>query len=431
MQTADNDISLRMVAEPRFIPLVQGVVEQGALAFGLERDKALRLTMAAEEIVSHLIEAGSAPAIDLTLSFGGWCVRADFSFTADPSDLWAMNLAAREDVGAGKSMEHLGLLLAARMTDGFSLRIDGRVVHLELRQDRVYPLVERGPGSRGTAKGDIRILDKPEPELIKAACARAASLYPPHLLHEALHRPGKVVDMAAHGDLHVLVAVDAAGELAGLMLWRSPSKDSVSFSGPYVFVDTPGVAEVLETGLLHTVARTSAVSLFSDFATGELSTRNFESLGRVGCCRSDAPTAEVDVWFRDLHEDTGTVVWSHPELGTFLHEQYDNLVLMRTIREVSEAGDHLPKRSVFSAALRPELKQARLSPMVVGEDAADAVARHVAMLREDGYCNIFFHLDLAYGWQAAMGGVLLASGFVPRLLLPHGGLSDVMVLQHV
>jgi len=447
MQERDQSVFLRLAAEARFIPLVQGVVEQGAAAFGLERAKALRLTMAAEELLSHLAETSAGVVVDLTLTPGGWCVRADFSFAADPSDLWATNLAAREDIGPGRSMDRLGLLLAARMSDGFEIRLDGRVVHLELRQDHAYEAVAPRPPRAADARGEVRVADDPEPALIREACALAVDHYPAHQVNETFFTPGKAAHMAARGDMSVAVAVDGAGAPAGLMTWRSPSERSVGFCGPYVFVRGGGTAGILEARMLAAVARTRAVSLFSELATADLTAENYELLGRLPLGRpgpraempddgtKEGPEAgragvELDILFRHLREDSGRAIWAHRSLRPFLEAAYDRLVLMRDLREVDHAGADLPERSVFSARLRPELGIATLSPMVAGRDADQAVADHVRALTHDGYRSIFFRLDLAHGWQAALAGSLIRGGFSPRLVLPDAGQSDMVVFLH-
>jgi len=126
----------------------------------------------------------------------------------------------------------------------------------------------------------------------------------------------------------------------------------------------------------------------------------------------------------------GASVWAHPSMVDFLEEVYREHVLMRDIRETDGQGETLPERSVFSARLQPELSKARLLPMVLGADADECVKHHVAKLSEENYTNIFFRLDLAYGWQAVLGGILMENGFVPKLVLPYGGKSDVVVFQY-
>jgi hypothetical protein len=103
---------------------------------------------------------------------------------------------------------------------------------------------------------------------------------------------------------------------------------------------------------------------------------------------------------------------------------------MRAIRETDGAGEKLPEKSVFSARLRPELHEASLAPMVVGGDMEEVTVSYVKSLRKDGYSNIFFHLDLAYGWQAVMSEVLMQNGFSPKMVLPHAAKSDVVVFQY-
>ncbi|QJB57037.1 hypothetical protein [Pseudodesulfovibrio sp. zrk46] len=430
MQNPDQSVSLQFSAETRFIPLVQGVVEHSAKAFELDAAKSLRLTMAAEEIVSHLVQTARGTEVKVSLSTRRWCVLADFSFEANPSDLWAMNLAAKERVGGEQSIEHLGLLLASRMVDGFSIRLQGKIVHLELRQDHAYPTIEAQPGTQGKLTGALSIAENPEPALIKEACTLAVNNYPAYLINQVLFTPGKVVDMVAQGDLDMAICVDEIGTLAGIMVWRSPSEKSVSFSGPYILTGESEVADLLEQHLLSIVSRTQAVSLFSDLATPDMTPLNYEHLGRLDFTQADNQDKALDIWFRHLREDMGAAVWTHPTVRTFLEETYDRLVLMRTIREVDNAGEGVPDNSVFSAQLRPELKEAVLSPMVVGADVSEAVKSHLDCLKQDGYENILFHLDLAYGWQASMGGVLCEHGFSPTILLPHGGISDVVVFRH-
>jgi len=188
---------------------------------------------------------------------------------------------------------------------------------------------------------------------------------------------------------------------------------------------------VLGEQLLQKVARTSAVSLVSQLATHDMITSDFELLGKFDYSRPDDARQELDVWYRHLREDMGTTVWAHPDMLDFLQGKYDDLVLMRNIREIDGKSETLPDRSVFSTQLRPGLGEATLSPMVVGSDVAEVVANHVAVLQQEDYRNIFFYLDLAYGWQAATARVLMDNGFVPQLVLPYAGKSDVVVFQHV
>jgi hypothetical protein len=103
---------------------------------------------------------------------------------------------------------------------------------------------------------------------------------------------------------------------------------------------------------------------------------------------------------------------------------------MRQVRPVQNLGENLPDRSVISSRLRPRLSEAVLTPLVGGEDMAGCLAHHLRTLKSEGYRTILFQLDLAYGWQAALAGAAGENGFRPRMVLPYGGTSDMVVFQY-
>ena len=430
MQELKKTVSLTIHADTAWIPLVQSMVELGCPVLGLDSSKTLRLTMATEEIVSHLATAAPGIKIECTLTTGGWHVLAGFSFKADPSDLWAMNLVASSDLSVSGNIEHMGLLLASRMVDDFSFHVHQGTVHLSLRQDCTYPTITPESTNRIEVKGDLSIVTNPEPAIIKESCARALNLYPPHKIHQAFTTPGKIVDMVNKNDLDVAIAVDQRGALSGMICWHSQRIPSVSFFGPYIFAKNDTLAELLTEHLLHAVARTPATGLFSEMATDQLPTRDFESMGHLVLQTDNNQNVRQDCWYRHLQEDPGASVWAHPDMLAFLEKTYDSHVLMRDIKRTDSKGEALPDRSVFSAHLQPELHKASLLPMLLGADADDCVKQHIKALTVENYINIFFRIDLAYGWQATLGGILMKHGFVPQLVLPYGGKSDVVIFQY-
>lgn len=430
MKAFDQSVSLSLCAEIAWVPLVQLLVEKGGALFGLDHKKALRLVMAAEEIVVHLANIAPGTRIQLNLKPGGWHVLAEFTFTADPSELWAMNIAARSDTFVPEGVDHLGLLLAASMVDGFTVNLEGEMVHLALRQDLTYPLASTHKAESTVQRGEVSINGSPEPALIKAACVRTLQFYPASKLHHAFSMPGKTADMVAADDLSMAVALDGTGALLGMICWHLSSDQAIGFFGPYVFTGGEKTAAALTDHLIHSIARTRAMVLFSELATDDLPMGGFESLGHLYLTQSEDQKICREIWYRHLREDTGAWVWAHPSMVSFLEEFYDHHVLMRDIRQTDGLGERLPRRSVFSATLRPEAGEVSLSPMVTGADAKDCVARHVETLHRKNFSNIFFRLDLAQGWQASLGGVLMDTGFKPRIVLPYGGKSDVVVFQH-
>jgi hypothetical protein len=132
-----------------------------------------------------------------------------------------------------------------------------------------------------------------------------------------------------------------------------------------------------------------------------------------------------------LREDFGASVWAHGDLIPYLEKKYDEHVVMRTIRPTADMGERVVDASVFSTRLSRELSEVVLRPMLNGNDNAVNLKRHVETLCTEGFKNIFFFIDLSLGWQAALGADLLANNFIPALLLPHGGQSDVVMFQYV
>lgn len=65
-----------------------------------------------------------------------------------------------------------------------------------------------------------------------------------------------------------------------------------------------------------------------------------------------------------------------------------------------------------------------------GADLEANVERHVRFLREDGFLNIFFELDLGVSWNGELIPVLTAQRFLPGILLPFAGHSDLLIFQH-
>jgi hypothetical protein len=425
MQIDDQHITAEIWAGRQWVPLAQAVVEKTCPVMGLDPKQTFRLTMAVEEVVMHLAGTSPGTAVHMKVISGGWHVKARLSFRTDPSDLWALNLCAGAGVTEDPELAHLGLVLASRMTDRFSIRLEGGTVRLTLRQDLTYPSVEPESGNFLAEKGPLSIDPNPDPFLVKEACIRALGLYDAHSLHQTFFKPGKMADMVARKDMAMAVALTPDGAVAGAVCWQARAGRSLTFFGPYTFETGKRCAALLTEHMIQRAARTDALGLFSGRATSDLPQKDFECLGTLG--NSDK---QMKIWYRHLGEDPGTSVWSHPDLVSFLEQQYRDLILMRQIRPTQDLGEALPDRSVISSRLRPKLAEAVLVPLVGGRDMAGCLADHVRTLTGEGYNQILLQLDLALGWQAALGGIAQNTGFTPRLVLPYGGTSDIVVFQY-
>lgn len=436
---------LELAPKEAFLPVAATAAENAAQVFGLDRDKALRLSLAVEEFFSYLCRyAGREEPIRLTLSPGGTFVRADFRFRAGEVSLRALNFAASVDLEEDGGHDDLGLLLAARTTDRCSLELGGAdVFHLCAEVDRSYP--EGEPiATPQRLSAPVSIVDAPGAGQLQHAAMLAAGRYPARLCPASFFRPARFSDMVEHGQYRALLATDAGGRPAGLICWRTPGRRSVVFSGPYVFDPALGAdtARLLTERFLALVARSETVCALSERPTADLPPGWFERLGALRffgpaeAMEGGGEAVEQPAYYRHLREDAGGAVWAHPELMDFLRQRYDRLAFSRDILRAEPdsgpaANSRLAEHSLLATALDLRKGLALLKPLLPGRDMGANLAAHVTALAERGVRDILLHLDLAEPWQGALFPQAAGAGFAPRLVLPHAGSSDLLVCQHV
>ncbi len=454
-----QNLILELPPDVAFLPAAAAAAENAAQVFGLDRNGALKLSLAVEEFFAYLCKyAGREEPLRLTFSQGGTFVRMAFRFRAGEVSLRALNFAASVDLeGQGEAAhdEHdaeLGLLVASRTTDRCSLESSGAGVYVLLAEvDRQYPEAEplrseqllsppvKVPGPEAAPPSDGQL---------RHAALLAAGRYPARSCPASFFRPARFADMVAYGQYHALLAQDGAGRPAGLICWRGSGPKSVVFSGPYVFDANPDrglakeTARLLVERFLASVARTEAVCAFSERATSDVPEGWFETLGSLTLCGdpdgSDTDSCEPETQtalFRHLREDVGGAVWAHPDLAPFLSRQYDLLAFSRDILTTEERPiQRAPEHSLLATSFDRRRGLALLKPLLDGQDFAANLAAHVTALHEQALGtppDILLHLDLSEPWQAALYPAIKACGFQPRLILPHAGSSDLLVCQHV
>lgn len=429
MNSLKRTVTLTLSANMHFVRLVQSVVEETATAFKLSPAKTTKLTMSAEEVLTHLATITEGTEIRIEIHDYGWCISTTFSFVLDPSDLWAMNYVTKEDLLSEESEQHLGMMLTAKMSDSFSIKLEGHTVILELIQEQVYPVITPKPADSSVFKAPFSIVENPDPFLIEQACMHAISRYQSHELKPLFFTPEKVIELCKQNQLQILIAIDKVGQTAGMICWQQGSHTFIRFYGPYLFSEDKEIAELLERQFLQKIARSSAIAVFADTYTKDLIQDNYERIGTLKQYCQMNGMIERGQWLRQIKEDTESSVWCSPLLLNFLEETYDELALMRHIKEISSAKFDAT-RSVITTDLTPQLRTAQLTPMVGGIDIEQNIQIHTESLLQNQYEVILFNIDLGYSWQANIAESLIKSNFKPKVLLPSGGKSDVVVFQY-
>lgn len=427
----ERPATLRLVVtlRPSLLHVCTGFVEQSARALGLGAREALALTLAAEEVFSYLA-AGAAQDQDLRIECqgGGYEVTAVFTLSRHTLDLGAFNLTSRATSGDAEPSAGLGLLIAARMVDRLWFSQQAGEFQVAMSKEKAYPPPDAPAFPLPEAAPAVAV-KSPEAAELRLLLQRLQAL-PPGRLPAEFSTPGKVLDMAAAGVYQAAIAVDPAGNPGGGLLWRWQGDRLVECYGPYLFGQPAAMARLLLDHLLGNLAKSRAVGLLCRYPAPDLPADYFEALGTLSHHTPDGSVTEMLAYYRSLIEDAGAIAWCHPDLRPFLTSAYRRLAFARDVAPVDAAGEAIDPHSVLSAAFNRPAGEVTLRPLWLGADAAANLREHVRVLRQEGVNDLFFELDLGRAWQGHFAPALLATGFRPRVILPHAGHGDLLVFQY-
>lgn len=431
MTNSQSSVRINLPAKEAWVGLVQAAAEQGGRVFGLDSSKTQRLVHGAEELLLFLTTAG-ADAVEMSIRPSATSVLLEYSFTLSDMDFSAMNIVSSASEYVEDDWGAMSLLLATRMTDGFKLKLSNRRMSIVLWMDKAYPEPKMLEVSQVRVQGGLSFSNMTDADALYEACSAIVSLYPPHHVPHWCSSPGKMADMIVDGELSALGARDGSGRLCGVIFWHNRSEQSITFYGPYDFSEDQSVRSELVLHFLRALGRSGTKTVFSSIAPEPLAEYGFELLAEVPYILENVDTpVHFAAWERQLGEDFGASIWAHPYYADFLRNKYEELELIRDLREFSELGEAVGKSSVFGVRLEPRLSEVFLHPEFNGSDLGENLERHVKNLSQAGYKNIFLEIDLGTGWHAALGGCLERCGFQPELLLPNGGQSDILIFRNV
>lgn len=432
---------LTIVDDLAFLPTVQTFIESTALAFGLGQTEALALTLAGEEIFNYLcthVKPGAE--VEISGYEGGYYAALNFILPIRNLAMRSFNLTATINIDDENSLDEMGLLLASRMVDQLQINQNnnGRL-QLLLRKEKSYPktaITDRAPFTPPT---DNFSTVTPDAEELKFFISESHHYTSPELLPLEFYYPGKIVDMVKAGDYRAAIVRDSAGRIGGGIIWYWSSTKMVECYGPFILADdtTPSIspelhqtmAEALLEHCLNAIARSPAVGLLNRSPNPNLPQHHFETLGTVLEYHNTTPPTETPALFRQMQEDPGAIAWIDPDFEPFLRSEYQRLTLPRKIRLTSDSGETRAEFSVLATEFDRARQKVTLRPLWAGNDMVKNIADHLTLFTREGLANIFFIIDLGQSWQATFTPALRENGFSPRLLLPHGGKGDLLILQ--
>jgi anti-sigma regulatory factor (Ser/Thr protein kinase) len=430
----DSALLLRIHEDMAFLPLATSFVEKAALAYGLAGPEAMALTLATEEIFAYLCRTASqGRPFEIRCASGGYYVKTSFSIPIQDLNLRAFNLTASVSPDDEASLDEMGLLIASRFVDRLQVRQEGNGgIQLTVVKEKSYPQTEAEPIPIVRPLDDYTIRT-PAPEEIKLFVRLIHAYYDRRFIPTPFKYSGKVVDMVVGGEYQALIARGPTGQMGGGIFWHWLGAKTIECFGPYIFnqnTDSVLPRDLLE-GCIGAIAKTHAVGLINRMATKIFSSEHFEPLGVLTVHDPDGSTRSITAHFREMHEDTGSSAWAHPDLVPFLKEQYGRLVLPREVLSVSGQGEAVSPYSVLSAEFERSQNRVTLRLLRPGKDMEENLINHLKIFEKEYIRNVLFEIDVAQPWQASLTPALLAQGFRPRLILPYGGdEGDMVVFQY-
>jgi len=430
---SERTLTLQVPFLSSFLPVIVPFVENAAGAFGLGREDALKLGLATEEIFAFLaVGICRGKPGEIECRNGIYYAGVEFRFSGTELNLGGLNITSGGNAAADGNLEDMGLLLASRTVERLHISVgDDRRINLAVAKDKTYPPPGEDVLTAPDSGGKITVR-APNPEEIKEFSLRVVReptelCRPPYF-----HYPGKVVDMIASGDYEATVAVTAGGNVVGGLLHHFRTERIIQIIGPFSFAaaDREGIERSLFDACLSRVARSRALGVVALHGLPASLAGDFETLGRLCSSDEDGRATVRKTFGRLMNEDPGAVIWTASELSAHLAGEYRRLALAREIKIVSDQGETRGGDSIFSAEALRDRGSVTLRPLWPGADLAANVERHVRHLREEGFRDIFFLLDLGVPWHAALAPALLARGFRPETIIPFGGRADVIIFQH-
>lgn len=425
-------VRLDVPASTEFFPVARAMTEKSATALGLGPKEAMRIGMATEEIFMYLCRANCGQELSIRSSWTGAGVNVEFGFSSRHFPLESFNLTSKVEISDESSLDEVGLMIASRMVDRFSVETgDDDRITLILSKEKHY-------GKAGGEKLERPVYSEkytvraPEPEEAFLFAESVAALYPSEEIPRVFAYPGMLSDMLRHGQCRALAAVSPGGEILGGIEWewRAGAKTAECL-GPYVLAEAaaPALCEGLLDGCLESLAKLPVLGLLNRRPNHDLPVHYFELIGELPIKGADGALRSIPYYFRQMHEDPGSSVWADERLEPFLREQYGHLALPRKILKSGLPQGEGAQRSVLFAKIDRSRKTATLWPVSTGRDIRENVESHVLALSKESTGGVYFSLDMGRPWQAEWIDPVMDAGFSPRLVMPYAGHGDVVLFS--
>ncbi|MCW7753289.1 hypothetical protein OOT00_04730 [Desulfobotulus sp. H1] len=380
-----------------------------------------KMQLAAEEVSTALPE--NTP---LSIQVQERADRITLRLTCPPveMDLAAFNLAWRPDLE--KEASGLGLALASRWVDSFSLERDGSGrLHMLFSVEKIF--AQNVPAPQPLNTHSFYRLIRPTPGTM-AVCGQ-------RLFHHLRNRgftaknfhPAKLSALTEEGRLFGALAETESGHICGAAFCIPDEGRLLTGYGPFVFShgERQRMAADLACHCLERVGRKPFSGVLTRLFDEDCFPKEYfiPAGGHSGSGRRPA-------WHFPLSDDAGGSLHYTPEIATFIEAAVSTQDLPRKKILMEKPLAEARGPSVFSTALHRKEKRSRMRLLMGGEDMASNIQGHLEWLQKEGIEFCEMHLDLAIPEEASLIPALSRQNFTPVLLLPGGGAQgDLLILE--
>lgn len=412
---------LKITANQTFLPLVISFVEKYSESYSFSSKETKAITLATEEIFMYLCETSKDCTVEIVCKAKQYLIEVEWKFTNQNFDPRAFNITYKINPDDEASLSEMGLLLANRMTDIFTMQQSGTEIKINCARFRSYPdslKSSYNPKAFGGLK--IKIPEKQQVILLGKIIEQEDNQ---NQLPLFLTNPYLLSDMFEQKDIEAKILVDEKGLVAGGVLWKKSGKETCEMFGPFIHkhISRESFSEQLVESCLEQIAKENYTGLLCSTYPTYFPGNYFEEIGNYG---------KKKIFFRELQEDTGTISWINAKIADYLQKQYEQLFLLREVVTVPFHDSTTNQHSVISSEINRAGNSAKLLPLVYGADLEENISEHLAMFAAENFQELFFELDLGNNQNSLFVPALLKNGFKPSFVIPNGGKGDLLLLQH-
>ena len=132
---------LEIPTEMSFLPVAVSFVENTCAGLGFGKKETTALVLATEEIFVYLNKHNNGTIISICCKSKQYLMELSLNFESKNFNPRAFNLTTDVDVDDDVSLDEMGLLIASRMVDEFTMEEEAETISITLQKYRMYEQV--------------------------------------------------------------------------------------------------------------------------------------------------------------------------------------------------------------------------------------------------------------------------------------------------